>query len=157
MRFSIFFSFFVMCALSAQAEISLVPPKGWECIQDPQQLPQKILRIYVGVGKGSFTPSINIANEETKVGIEEYLRLAKSYHESQSIAKCAFMGKIETKAGPAHLLQIDTATQWGNVRFIQAILIKDSLAYVITATCLQQEFSVFSAQFLKSVQSFSIQ
>lgn len=157
MRFSIFFSFLFLLALSLRADISLIPPKGWECIHDPEQLPQKIMRIYVGSGKGSFTPSINIAHEETTLGIDEYLRLAKSYHESQSNAKCTSMGKIETKAGLAHLMQIDSDTQWGRVRFIQAILIKNSLAYVITATCLREEFSLFSSQFLKSMQSFSIQ
>jgi len=157
MRFSIFFSILLIWTFFAHADVALTPPKGWECIKDPEQLPEKILCIYVGKGKGQFTPSINIAHEETKFEIEEYIKLAKSYHESQANAKCTKIGKIETKAGPLQLLQIDTSTQWGNVRFLQAILIKDSAAYVITATCLQEEFSQLSAHLFKSIQTFSIQ
>lgn len=135
----------------------LLAPKGWECITDPEQLPQKILRIYIGKAKNQFTPSLNIACEDTESSIEEYVKLAREYHESQTNVHCKSLGTIESKSGPMRLLQIDSPTQWGTVRFLQAILIKKAQAYVITATSLQEEFSTFSAQFLRSIQTFFIE
>lgn len=142
-------------ALHAEC-ITLNPPKGWECIKDPEQLPQKIRMIYIGTGKGQFTPSINLASEETVLKMDEYLALAKSYHEGQGNTQCKSLGTIETKAGKANLLQIDRKAQWGNVRFIQAVLIRERMAYVITATCLQEEFASLSSHFFKAIQSFAI-
>lgn len=157
MKLSLTLLFFIFSfACPSLHAIQLTPPKGWECISDPAQLPQKILSIYVGAGKGQFTPSINIASEETTQSLDEYIRIAKSHHETQGETRCALLGSIDTKSGKAKLLQIDRVTNWGNVRFLQAILLEDKTAYVLTATCLQEEFSSLSGQFFKSFQSFSI-
>lgn len=135
---------------------TLIPPKGWDCIKDQEQLPQKVHTIYIGTGKTQFSPSINIASEPTPMSCEQYLSLAKSYHEGQGDTRCKSLGTIQTKAGTAKLLQIDRATQWGNVRFIQAVLVCDQTAYVVTATCLQEEFASLSSPIFKSIQSFSL-
>lgn len=134
----------------------VMPPKGWECINDKAQLPAKVELVLIGTGKGQFTPSINLATEKTELTIEAYIKLAKDYHESQGETLCRSLGTLETREGQAHLLQIDRKTGWGIVRFVQAALIKDGCAYVITATCLQEDFNEFASQFLKSIQSFAI-
>lgn len=150
-----FILFCFNCVLMAET-FSIVPPKGWDCINDPEQLPQKVSVIYIGAGKTQFTPSINLASEETSLQPEEYLALAKSYHQGQGDTRCKQLGTVDTKAGKAQLLQIDRQTQWGDVRFIQAVLVRDKKAYVVTATCLQEEFSFLSPQIFKSIQSFAI-
>ena len=134
------------------------PPKGWECINDPSQLPQKVKVIFIGSGttKNPFTPSLNIACEETLLPTHEYLNLAKSYHEGQGKTHCALLGKLKTDAGGAELLQIDRASQWGDVRFIQAVLVQEGCAYVVTATCLKNDFSMLSSQIFKAIQSLRI-
>ena len=58
--------------------ISMIPPEGWECIHDPEQLPKKVKLVYVGSGTGPLTPSINVACEETTMTIKEYVTLAKA-------------------------------------------------------------------------------
>jgi hypothetical protein len=63
---------------------------------------------------------------------------------------------MQTHAGMVHMLQIDRPSQWGEVRFIQAMLVVDTDAYVITATCLKNDFSSLSSQIFKAIQSFSI-
>ncbi len=133
----------------------LTPPKGWDTIDDPDQLPKKIKLACIGKSKHSFTPSINIAVEETSSSLENYMREAKLYHEAQKNTQCSALGKLATHAGQAELLQIDTMTQWGRVRFIQAIMIKEKIAYVITATCLFDEFSSLSSPIFKSIQTFN--
>jgi hypothetical protein len=153
--FVCFIAFCFSGALQAES-FSIVPPKGWDCINDPAQLPQKVTVIYIGAGKTQFTPSINLAIEPTTLQPEEYLSLAKTYHQAQGDTRCKPLGMVDTKAGKAHLLQIDRPTQLGKVRFIQAVLVRDQTAYVVTATCLQDEFASLSSLIFKSIQSFSI-
>lgn len=135
---------------------SLIPPKGWNRIVDKEQLPAKIDAVYIGAGKGGFTPSINIATEKTTLNPTEYVALARRYHETQSETRCDSLGKLETKAGAAELLQIDRNTQWGGVRFIQATLVRNGIAYVLTATCLSSEFSNLATCYFQAIQSFAI-
>ncbi len=134
------------------------PPKGWECIVDEKQLPQKVKAIFVGTGHGNsqFTPSINIASESTQLSLKDYVAQAKSYHEGRAGTRCALLGNMATAAGSAEMLQIDRPSQWGDIRFVQAMLLQDGEAYVVTATCLKQEFSAFSSQIFKAIQSFSL-
>ena len=134
------------------------PPKGWECINDPAQLPQKVRIIFIGSGQGNnpFTPSVNLAVESTVLSLKEYIAQAKAYHEGRAGTRCTVMGTIQTNAGPAQLLQIDRSSQWGDIRFLQAMYIEGTEAYVITATCLKSDFSTLSSQIFKAIQSFSI-
>lgn len=140
------------------ADFIVHPPKGWERIDDPSQLPQKIRIIYIGksAAHSSFTPSLNVACEKTNLPIQEYVAYAKSYHEGQSQTVCKPLGKVKTEAGVAEVLQIDRPSQWGDIRFVQAMLIQGGEAYVVTATCLKEEFSGLSVQMFKAIQSLSI-
>lgn len=139
---------------------SMSGPKGWSCIEDKSQLPGKIELIFVGSGKGSFTPSINVAMEETKMTLSEYVNLAQEYHlskkESKGETKCTPLGRIRTQSGEAEVLQIDRETEWGVVRFLQASLIQDGKAYVMTATCLVEEFSNLCPLFFQAIRSFLV-
>lgn len=133
-----------------------IPPKKWQCIEDKEGLPSKVEVVFVGAGKKGFTPSINIATENTELSLEQYVALAKKYHESQPETLCRNLGPMQTKNDSAELLQINKRTQWGNVRFLQAALIREKKAYVITATCLEEDFASFYPQFLQSFQSFDL-
>ncbi len=135
---------------------SIIPPKGWECIDDKKQLPAKVELVFIGTGKGQFTPSLNLATEETSLSVVEYVKLAQMHHASQGETTCRSLGTLETQEGPAHMLQIDRNTQWGVVRFIQGTVIKNGVAYVITTTCLQEDFIDLSPHFLRAIQSFTI-
>lgn len=135
---------------------SLNAPKGWQCISDKKQLPAKVEVVFIGIAKGQFTPSFNIATEDTDMTVENYVDTAKRYHESQGETICRSLGTIETHEGQAQLLQIDRKTQWGPIRFIQATLIKEKKAFVLTATCLQSDFNENFPYFIKMIQSFAI-
>ncbi len=150
--------FSVVHAIAAKEIAITEPPKNWECIQDPTQLPQKIKIIYIGPSseQNSLNPSLNVACEGTNLKLEEYVNLAKTYHESQGRTRCTLLGKIKTQSGDAQLLQIDRISQWGDVRFMQAMMISDQEAYVVTATCLKKEFSRYAASLYKAIQSVKI-
>jgi hypothetical protein len=151
---------FFTCFLRVQGNEIYVtsPPKGWECIDDPTQLPQKVKVIYIGKGNktSQFTPSINVAAEPTYLPLKEYVTIAKRYHEGQGGTQCFPLGKIKTESGDAELLQIDRLSQWGSIRFLQAMVIKEGVAYVVTATCLKNEFNSYSSQIFKAIQSLKV-
>lgn len=136
--------------------ISLKVPADWERIDDPSQLPEKVKLLYIGKGKGQFTPSINIACEVTSLSLDEYVETAKKYHEGLGETLCNKMGGVETKAGEAQLLQIAKRTAWGDLRFLQASIICNGTAYVITATATQEEFASLYTHFYQAILSFEI-
>jgi hypothetical protein len=154
------FSFLLLSGLSLNAApfYLTAPPKGWECIADAKQLPQKVKVIFVGAGHGNsqFTPSINVACEETPLSLKDYVAQAKHYHEDRTSTFCSYLGNVQTIAGPAEVLQIDRSSQWGDIRFVQAMLIKEGQAYVVTSTCLKNEFGMLSSSIFKAIQSFSL-
>lgn len=135
---------------------TLIGPKGWHLIDDPSQLPIRVKVVYIGKGKGAFTPSLNLAIEETDLDVENYYTLAKNYHNSQADTRCSYLGRMQTKGGEAEFLQIDRKTSFGDVRFLQAILVKNRSAYVITATALLEEYGTFYSSFFNTIQSFAL-
>jgi len=155
----IFFVLFVCSFLSLTThgfgDFTLKNPKGWDCITDTEQLPTKIKMICIAAGKWDFTPSINLASEESDLVLDKYVKRAKEYHELTADTHCCYLGSIKTAAGEAKLLQIDRATAWGQMRFIQAAILIDGVAYVMTATCLQKDFAVFFREFFQSMKTFT--
>lgn len=155
-KYFLLFLFFVTSLCDAET-ISFIAPKGWQCISNKEELPAKVEIVYIGSGKGGFTPSINLAREETPLSLVDYTKLAKSYHESHGGTRCIELGSIDSQAGSASILQIDRPTQWGQVRFLQGLVLKEKTAYVMTATCLQEEFTVLYPQFIKAIETLTIE
>lgn len=151
-----FAALFVMIVPLFASEIRLNLPEGWECVTDQSQLPKKVQLIAISPTKTKFTPSINLASEETDQSLEDYVDTAKLYHESEGETHVTRLGQIPTKVGPALLLQIDRKTEFGMVRFLQASIIQDETAYVLTATCLRDEFASYCSRFFDSIKSFEL-
>lgn len=66
------------------------------------------------------------------------------------------LGTIQTQAGTGNLSQADTKTQWGNVRLMHVILIKNGNIYILTASALKEEFSIFYNEFFAAMRSLRI-
>lgn len=138
------------------AKFHITQPKGWDCINDSSQLPETVECLYIGAGKSTFRPTINVAYERTDMSLSDYFQKAKNYHQSEPETTCQELGSIKTKSGEAKVLQIDRNTGWGMVRFIQASIILNQTAYVITATCLREEFGACCPTFFETIQSFEV-
>ena len=154
-KLSLLFTFLTLPLFSAQLRLAI--PQGWECVTDQSQLPKKVQMLAICPKKSKFTPSINIASEETDQNLNEYMETAQLYHESEGITQVTKLGQIPTKAGPAQLIQIDRTTDFGQVRFLQAALIQNEMAYVVTATCLKDEFSTYCGSFFESIKSLDLE
>lgn len=150
-------AFFLIAATYSFADpfCFFTPPPGWE-IADPKSLSSRVKIAFLkNTGKG-FCPSINLAVEETDVSLYDYLKAVRAIHEQDRGNQWRALGKVRTEAGLAQLTEIDASTEWGPIRLLQLILIKEGRAYVITAAALREEFSNFYKDFQSSFRSMTL-
>jgi hypothetical protein len=140
---------------TSASQCYFVPPPEWE-IADPSTLsPAVKISFLKNSGKG-FCPSINLAIEETDVSLSDYLKAVKTIHEQDRKNQWRALGKVRTSAGMAQLTEIDSTTEWGPVRILQLILIKDKHAYVLTAAALKEEMSNYYKEVQAAFRSLTI-
>lgn len=131
------------------------PPQDWE-IADPGSLsPHVKIAFLKNTGKG-FCPSINLAVEETSVSLSDYLKAVKAIHEQDRSNHWRALGKVRTAAGLAQLTEIDSTSEWGPIRILQLILLKEGRAYVLTAAGLKEEFSNYYKEIQSAFRSFTL-
>jgi len=141
---------------TAQAPGSVVftPPQGWRLV-DRNQLSASILAMVVGKGKHDFPPSINLGMHNESGTMKEFLKYVKETNQENGL-EWKDLGTIRTQAGDASLSQFDTVTEWGPIREMQVIFVKDNSAYILTAAALKSEFPQFYKDFFASMKSLRI-
>jgi len=132
-----------------------IPPEGWE-IADPRSLSSKVKIAFLKKSMNGFCPSINLAVEDTDATLNEYLKAVKAIHEQDRTNQWRALGKVRTGAGLAQLTEVDSTTEWGPVRILQLILVKEGHAYVLTAAALKEEISNYYKDFQSSFRSFTL-
>jgi hypothetical protein len=132
-----------------------IPPKEW-LIADPKVFAPSVQAGFIGKNRKGFCPSINLAIEEVEMPIGEYLKVVKQLHEANRDNRWRDLGNVQTRAGQARITEIDTNTEWGQIRLLQSILIKNGSAYILTAAALKEEFGEFYEDFEKAIRSFTI-
>ncbi len=138
--------------ISEEVEALLfTPPQGWGSA-DPKDLPGSVKVMVVGSGSDTFPPSINLGMESYKGTTKDYLKIVKAINESQN-AEWKNLGALHTEAGKANLSQVDMQTNWGTVRLMHVILVKQGYAYIMTAAALRDEFPRFYSDFFKAMRS----
>jgi hypothetical protein len=145
------FSQYYSSGINEPGAILITPPKGWQAA-DPALLPPKVKFMVVGKGKGTYPPSINLGTEPYKGTTKDYLKMVKQVNESLG-AECKDLGKIKTKSGSASLSQVDMNTEWGPVRMLHVVLVKNRTVYVITAGALKNEFHHYYKDFFDTIKS----
>lgn len=138
-------------ASAKTSAILFTPPPGWR-YADSKSLPPAVKVMVVGKAKKDYPPSINLGMEDFEGTLKDYLKIVKTINEGQS-GEWKDLGSIQTEAGKGSLSQLDIRTEWGNVRMMHVILVKDHKAYVLTAAALRDEFSAYYSQFFKTMKS----
>jgi hypothetical protein len=142
-------------SLSEQpGSVSFQPPEGWH-LADPKSLPTHVKIMVVGKGSHTFPPSINLAYDEFKGTLKDYLKVVDAINKRLG-AEAKDLGIIQTLAGQAQLIQIDSKNVWGIERQMQVIIVHHGIAYILTASALKDEFSKFYPHFFKSLKSLKI-
>lgn len=134
--------------------ITFQPPEGW-LQADPKSLPSHVKAMVVGKGVNEYPPSINLAYDEFAGTLKEYLKLVEGVNKRLG-AQAQDLGSIQTLAGEARLLQVDSKSVWGTERQMQVIIVKNGKAFILTASALKSEFSEFYPQFFASLKSLKI-
>ncbi len=134
--------------------VSFTPPTGW-MLADAAALPPRVKVMVIGKGASNFPPSLNLSCEPYKGSLKEYLKIVKNMNVGKGY-EWKDLGTIQTQAGMGSLSQVDTKTQWGDVRFMHVILIKNDQVYILTASALKNEFSSFYQDFFDAMRSLKI-
>lgn len=132
------------------------PPANWEIAQ-PKHLSPHVQIGFIGKGSTQFRPSINLAFEEVEdVSLKEYLKAVKELHLAQTNTKWRDLGKFPMQAGEGRLTEITSVSAWGEVKMLQAIVLKENIAYILTAAVVKPDLPKFQAEILKSFQSLNL-
>ena len=134
--------------------VTFTPPHGWH-LADSNLLPPHVRAMVVGNGPSSFPPSMNLSWEPYKGTLRQYLKIIKNMNSAQGY-EWKDLGTIRTEAGNASLSQVDTKTQWGEVRLMHVILLKNGNVYILTGSALKNEFSIFYKDFFASMRSLRL-
>lgn len=136
------------------AHCLFTPPPSWE-LADPDMPSRRALVGFIDKKKSGFCPSINLTYERVNLPVSQYLKIVEK--------KCAAnrqkwrrLGKIETKSGPAELVEIETATKFGQARLLQAVLIRNGEAYILTAGALKKDFGKQAGAIEQAMRSMTL-
>lgn len=140
--------------LNKEGIVLFTPPPGWR-LAEADSLPAHVRVMVVGSGPSSFPPSMNLSSEPYKGTLKQYLKTVKNLNSAQGY-EWKDLGSIKTAAGNASLSQVDTKSQWGDIRLMHVILIKNGHAYILTASALKDEFSIFYQAFFAAMRSLRV-
>jgi len=151
-----YFLAIITCSVcSAKNHHFFMPPNKWK-LADPKKLSPMVEACFLGKGKTAFYPSINIATEEIDISDKEYISIVVKMHKDDPNIEFRRFGKIKTQAAIADLFELTTKTNFGTVKMLQTIIVKDNKAYVLTGSMHIDDFKTMSKTILKTFQSFQI-
>ena len=150
----IFFCFFASC-FSNEPFYYFIPPKDWKVV-DPKKLPKIVQIGFLSPGPKPFKASLNLVLETANADLETYVKNVKKHHLISRKSRWSEIGYVDTQSGRAHVSQIDTKAECGDIRTMQCILKHASQFYILTAVALREEFIDYHNDFLEAFESLSI-
>lgn len=151
---------FLLLAISslwAKESCFFIPPKGWE-IADPKMLAPSVDICFLGKSSKGLAPTINLATEVVDVSLDAYIEEVRKIHSADPNCRWRDLGKFTARIGNGRLMELETPTEFGAARMVQLVVIKENVAYILTAAALKEEFSKYYKTFdaaLRSLQSSS--
>ncbi|NGX39306.1 MAG: hypothetical protein KR126chlam1_00632 [Chlamydiae bacterium] len=138
----------------ASSHALFTPPEGWKQA-DPKSVTKRTIIAFLHTKKSGFCPSINLTKEIVKLPIDAYLKIVQKKSQARK-RSWKHLGQIETKGGMAELIEIEVQTRFGPARLLQAILLKDNVAHILTAGALKKQFGKYLPQFETTLRSLSV-
>ncbi len=146
--------FFSVCQLEASYSYFL-PPSDWE-LADPSTLSPHVLVGFIGKNTSGFRPSLNLAEEEVDISMDEYLQVVKKIHEKHPHTRWRDLGRFTCKAGVGRLTEIDTRTEWGEARLLQMMVLHENKVHILTAAASKEEFPQLYIAFRDAMRSLAV-
>ena len=141
--------------LIAENNYTFTPPPGWDQAAPELLAPHVTVSFFTKSDK-EFCPSINLATEKVSISLDQYVKSVQTAHESCPKNRWRKLGTFETLSGTATLTSIDMEVAAGKIRLLQAFILEEGIAYILTGAALQKDFSLYYQQFLQSFRSFSL-
>lgn len=155
--FGLFFFFSGLEAAPPEVKemITFTPPSGWKAPEklDPRY-PSVKLQV-VGKGSSGYPPNMSLSMQPYEGTLKNYLQMIK-FKEKKNGNELKDLGSIKTEAGNGNLSQVDTKGQFGDIRFMRVILLKNGMIYIVTASALTKEFALYYKEFFSAMQSLKI-
>lgn len=151
------FLLLAITSLRASETCFFIPPKGWE-IADPKMLAPSVRICFLGKNSKGLPPTINLATESVDVTLDAYVEEVRKIHRADPNCRWRDLGKFTALMGSGRLMELEIPTELGPARMVQLVVIKDKVAYILTAAALKEEFSKHYKTFdvvLHSLQSTS--
>lgn len=161
-------------ALSKPGACSFKLAKGWHYTLPDQKRLEEIddeaLRQAVtestilgakGPGKGIDQATLAVNVMPCEMEQEEFTEMCREAMENLRLqvagnVRCQPMGQVETKAGKAELTMMEMERSGGDVKMLQAVLVRDGQAYQVTTSAALSDFGERYSDFLEMIRSFSI-
>lgn len=135
--------------------VTFKPPEGWRSV-DASLLSPNVKALVIGPGSNTYPPSINLATESYSGNFTEYLKIVKSIGERKGV-HWKDLGPFKTELGVGRLTQLDTQSEWGDVRMIHLIVLNQGTVFIVTAAALKDDFSKYYKIIFDSLRSLQIQ
>jgi hypothetical protein len=130
------------------------PPKGWRTTDVSETFPSVKILVF-GKGEYPYPPSIALSTEPFEGTLKQYLIKIKARNEARGY-EWKDLGTIQTQSGPARLSQVDEKSEWGDIRYMHAILSKNGQIYILMAAAIKHEFSRFYKDFFEAMHSMRV-
>ena len=147
-----------MFLLLASLIYYFMPPTGWE-LRMPVERDAYIQAAFVGEQKGLLAPCVRYTTEVTDYSLKEYVQAVREQQLAQAQQpqdRWSDLGPFRTKAGEGRLIELELATEVGQLQMLQAICMGDGHAHVLTALALKEEFSALRPKFLETLRSLAV-
>jgi len=135
-------------------------PDRWNQIETSQieAIPASVKLLVRGEGEYELPPTVNIAVEQVAPTLStgDYLKSVQALHSANLMNRCWQLGPLTGGGEPLELVQVQMESSWGPVELLQAILVRDGQACVITASARQEEFGQQLPIFIQAMQSFKV-
>lgn len=133
---------------------SFTPPAGWS-LADSSKFPPTVKVMVVGKGESTYRPSMNLATQPFNGTLKDYLKIVKERNDAKQ-DEWKDLGMIKIDGGQASLSQVDSKTQWGDIRQMHVILLKNKNIYILTAGALKDEFPKFYKEFFTAMRTLKV-
>ena len=131
------------------------PPEGWQ-IADPKTYAPSVRIAFLLPRKGGFTPSLNLAEEEGVMDLDDYAEAVRKIHSSDPKNRWRKLGSLQTRSGKALLTEIETQSNTRPIRLLQLLFLHEQSAYILTAAAPREEMGSLGKTFLNAFKSFTI-
>jgi hypothetical protein len=130
------------------------PPAGWQPVRlDDPSSPIELAFVGSPLHAGGMPPNISLAFEEVDCTLKEYVQAVKETILAEAGVTWRDLGKISTPAGEARLTESSGISNWGPVKTLQLLFVKEHKAAILTATVLKEDFLALQSTLLQALKS----